>query len=382
MPAQQGLISPDNMPTLLTAIGLTKRYVPSAPPAVQAVDFAVDEGEIFALLGPSGCGKTTTLRLVAGLERADAGTVTLRGETLTGEGVHVPTERRGIGLVFQDYALFPHLSVVENVAFGLRGLPKNERRSRAEAALALVGLSGLAGRAPHTLSGGQQQRVALARTLAPRPRLILLDEPFSNLDALLRQQTRDEIRRLLKKQGITAVLVTHDQEEALSFADRVAVMRGGRIEQVGTPEAVYYEPRTLFVAQFLGRTNLLLSEAEGDVAETPLGRLALSRPVTGSVLLSLRPECLALEAPGDANGPVGEVTARAFKGHDITYRVRSGGIDYLVHTPNHHSFQPGDVVQMRPLARAVVLERQDASPAPASGVTDEPTDEPAAPASA
>lgn len=349
------------MQPLLTVDTLTKRFAPDAPPVVDGVSFAVKDGEIFALLGPSGCGKTTTLRLIAGFERADAGYVTLDRLTLCDASQHVPPEQRGIGLVFQDYALFPHLNVLENVLFGLRGLPRSERKERASAVLHAVGLSGYERRAPHHLSGGQQQRVAIARTMAPCPRLILLDEPFSNLDALLRQSTRAEIRAILKREDMSAVLVTHDQEEALSFADRVAVMRNGRIEQIGTPEEVYHHPRTLFVAQFLGRTNLLLSTATGTEADTPLGRLTLNRPATGHVLLSLRPEHLTLDAPGTPEAVperTGKVTQREFKGHDITFRVVVGDSEYLVHTDNRMPYRPGDTVSIRALEAAVVLEKQ------------------------
>ena len=344
------------MSALLTVTGLTKRFDPGAPPVVQNVSFMVEDGEIFALLGPSGCGKTTTLRLVAGFERADAGSVHLHNRPLTTPDTHVPAEQRGMGLVFQDFALFPHLSVLENVMFGLQDLPPGDRQERAKKALKMVGMEAFSDRAPHHLSGGQQQRVALARTLAPQPELILLDEPFSNLDALLRQGTRQEVRTLLKHHGMSAVLVTHDQEEALSFADRVAVMRSGRIEQVGTPEEVYYQPRTLFVAQFLGRTNLLLSQATGRQADTPLGCVGLNREAKGTILVSLRPEHLTLEPPEGATGPVGHVVGRAFKGHDITYQVECDGSEYLVHTHNRMPYQPGDRVAIRPLESAVVLE--------------------------
>lgn len=352
---------------------LTKRFEPEHPPVVHDLSFDVNEGEIFALLGPSGCGKTTALRLIAGFEHADRGTVTVGGIPLTARDRHVPPERRDIGLVFQDYALFPHLSVLQNVTFGLKHLAREERTERAREVLRLVGLSGYEHRAPHELSGGQQQRVALARTMAPSPRLILLDEPFSNLDALLRQTTRQEVRNILKREGTSALLVTHDQEEALSFADRVAVMRHGRIEQTGTPEEVYYQPRTLFVAQFLGRTNLLLSNAHGLEADTPLGRVAINRTATGNVLLSLRPEHLTLEAPAsDEAAPTGEVLAREFKGHDITFRVRIQESEYLVHTHNRMTFQPGDAVRVRPLEAAVVLE---GAPAAGAATHSGPTEE-------
>jgi iron(III) transport system ATP-binding protein len=370
--------------TVLSVQNLTKRFEPQAPPVVAGVSFDVSDGEIFALLGPSGCGKTTTLRCIAGFERATEGTVAAADRVLESDDTSVPPEKRGIGLVFQDYALFPHLTVLENVAFGLADLPEAERRERAAETLKMVGLSGFEDRSPHHLSGGQQQRVALARALAPEPAFILLDEPFSNLDALLRQGTREEVRALLKEKGMSAVLVTHDQEEALSFADRVAVMRSGQIEQVGTPEEVYYQPRTLFVAQFLGRTNLLLSDAAGTEADTPLGRVSLNRSASGTVLVSLRPEHLTLEAPSASDGVVGTVVERAFKGHDITYRVDCDGSEYLVHTHNRMTYQPGDTVGVRPLESAVVLESRSTPAEVPNGVTpkdpgetDEPDDAPA-----
>ncbi len=327
-------------------------------PVVNGLSFEVMEGEIFALLGPSGCGKTTTLRCIAGFETPDRGSVTLAGRTLVSDDERVAPEKRGIGFVFQDYALFPHLSVRDNVAFGLRHLPRRQRLDRADEVLRLTGLGGLEDRMPHALSGGQQQRVALARAIAPRPRLILLDEPLSNLDALLRQEMRDRVRELLRAEGMTAVLVTHDQEEALSFADRVAVMQNGRIEQIGSPQEIYSRPRTLFVAQFLGRTNLLLSQAEGDEADTVLGRLKLHRPAEGPVLLSIRPEHLSL-APGDETEPgaAGAVVGCDYRGHDITYKVQIGATEWLVHTDNRHVFAPGDHVKVQALEPAVVLEK-------------------------
>lgn len=360
--------------TLLSVQHLTKRFGPDAPPVVHDVSFDVGgerAPEIFAILGPSGCGKTTTLRCIAGFERATEGTVVMQGRTLSGPGVHVAPEARGVGIVFQDYALFPHLSVLENVQFGLQDGTQSEQIERAREALDMVGLSSFEDRRPQHLSGGQQQRVALARTLAPEPDLILLDEPFSNLDALLRQETRQEVRRLLKEKGISAVLVTHDQEEALSFADRLAVMRGGQLDQIGTPEDVYYRPRTLFVAQFLGRTNLLLSQAAGTEADTPLGQVNLNRDAEGTVLVSMRPEHLTLAAPESADGPVGTIVDRAFKGHDITYRVSCEGNEYLVHTDNRVLYEAGDTVTIQPLEPAVVLESRSTPANLPSGATAE-----------
>ncbi|RIH84460.1 Spermidine/putrescine import ATP-binding protein PotA [Calidithermus roseus] len=329
--------------------GLTKRFHPSMPPVVDNLSFAVAPGEIFALLGPSGCGKTTALRLIAGFERPDRGQVWLGQENLT----HRPPEKRGIGFVFQDYALFPHLSVFDNVAFGLRSLSPSARRQRVEEVLGLVGLTVFKDRRPHELSGGQQQRVALARAIAPGPKVVLLDEPFSSLDAGLRQVTRDEVRELLKRSGIGAVLVTHDQEEALSFAERLAVMRAGSLEQIGTPEEVYTRPLTPFVAQFLGRTNLIPGEARGIEAETPLGLLRLAEGAVGPVLLSLRPEGFVLEPGGEA-----VVLSREFKGHDLTYRVRLDGRDYVVQADPHCPCRPGDRVRLEVRDPAVVVGRR------------------------
>ena len=304
-------------PHLLSLRHLTKSYGPGLPPVVQDLNLEMGEGELVTLLGPSGCGKTTTLRLVAGLEAPDSGQVGLRGQDVT----PLPPERRGVGLVFQDYALFPHLSVLDNVLFGLQALPAAERRRRAQDTLALVGLTVFEGRMPHQLSGGQQQRVALARALAARPALLLLDEPFSNLDASLRHSTRAEVRSILRQSGTAALLVTHDQEEALAFSDRVVVMRAGAVEQAGPPAEVYAAPRTAFVANFLGRANLLTATAQGETAECALGRVKLNRPLQGTAMLCLRPEQLRLNA--DPAGPA-EVLGREFRGWAVAYTLRLG----------------------------------------------------------
>lgn len=310
-------------------------------------------------MGPSGCGKTTTLRLIAGFEPADAGEIWLEGQDISRR----PAESRGIGFVFQDYALFPHLSVQQNVAFGLRKLVGKAKQSRVEEVLSLVGLTVFKDRKPHEISGGQQQRVALARAIAPGPKLVLLDEPFSSLDAALRQVTRDEVRELLKKSGIGAVLVTHDQEEALSFADRIAVMRAGQLEQTGTPETVYDSPSTPFVAQFLGRTNLIPGEARGLEAITPLGRVTLTFEAHGAVLLSLRPESLTLLTPSSQLGNLiqnqleATVIAREFKGHDLTYRIRLGNRELTVQESPKSPFMPGDLVRVVVRSKAVVVSQ-------------------------
>lgn len=346
------------MSCLLRVNGLSKRFEATSPNVVDDVSFTVEPNEIFAILGPSGCGKTTTLRVLAGFENTDKGSVELRNRVIECQHAHVAPEKRGIGFVFQEYALFPHLNVFDNVAFGLSGLKKSERSVRVDEMLQLTGLTAFASRKPHELSGGQQQRVALARALAPMPDIIFLDEPFSNLDAVLRQSTRNEIRAILKKAGTSAVLVTHDQEEALSFADRIAVMNNGKIEQIGTPEEVYYTPRTEFVALFLGRTNVLNARAHGMEAYTDLGALMINRPAKGDIKLSIRPEHLTLERVNErnCNGLCGTVLTREFKGHDITYRVQLRNGECLVHTDNRMPYTAGDKVVVTPLEPAVVLE--------------------------
>ncbi len=348
------------MKDLLTVRNLTKSFDENGP-VVDSLDFEVKEHEIFALLGPSGCGKTTCLRLISGFERADHGEVRIDGHLLESPDHHVAPQDRGIGFVFQDYALFPHLSVIDNVAFGLTDIPKHKRHVYAEEVLCRTGMGDYKDRNPSELSGGQQQRVALARAIAPKPKLVLLDEPFSNLDAMLRDSMRKEVRDILKKAGMSALLVTHDQEEALSFADRIAVMNDGHIEQVGTPEEVYYNPKTKFVAQFLGRTNIFHADANGSSeVNTNLGALRLNADAKGHVLCSIRPEHLTLEKPTNQKPEeVGTVLGREFKGHDITYHVKLSGEKYLVHTDNRVLFEPNDAVVIKPLESAVILEDED-----------------------
>ena len=351
------------MQPLLSIRNITKRFVRNLP-VVEDLCFEVYTGEIFALLGPSGCGKTTTLRLIAGFERADAGEISVDGQCFEGSKTHLPPEARDIGIVFQEYALFPHLSVLQNVAFGLKKLPAKLRDERAMTVLEMVGMTAFKDRKPYQLSGGQQQRVALARSIAPNPKLILLDEPFSNLDAGLRHSTREEIRVLLKNAGMSAVFITHDQEEAFCFADRLAVMHNGRIEQIGTPETVYRRPQTPFVADFLGVTNLIGGEAEGDCAETPLGRFQIAPSAQGKVLLSIRPEHLVMVQSNGAgqNNGVGEIVMREFKGHDLTYRVKIGTESYVVQTDYCCPFQVGVQVTLRAVEPAVVVKQNESLP--------------------
>ncbi len=307
----------------LTVTGLVKSH--GRTPVLTGVDLHVPSGTTTALLGPSGCGKTTLLRIVAGFDDPDAGTVELGGRVVAGAGRGVPARSRGIGFVPQEGGLFPHLSVAGNVAFGL---PRRLRRDRTRIAglLALVGLDpALADRGPHQLSGGQQQRVALARALAPEPSLVLLDEPFSSLDAALREDTRRAVGEALRATGATAVLVTHDQGEALSTADQVAVVRGGALAQLADPRTLYREPTDLDVAAFVGEAVVLDGEAAGGRVTSELGELTLGRSCPdGPVRVLLRPEQLRLSA---GRGPGGGVRGVDSSGHParIALERPSGG---------------------------------------------------------
>jgi iron(III) transport system ATP-binding protein len=316
--------------------GVDKRF--GRHQVLREVDLHVSPGRIVALLGPSGCGKTTLLRTIAGLERPEAGTISIGEATVAGPGIWVPAERRRIGMVFQDWALFPHLDVAGNVGYGLSR--KERTRERIEAALELVGLGGLGRRSPGTLSGGQQQRVALARALAPEPSALLLDEPFSNLDTALRAQVRTEVHHLLAGLGITTVFVTHDQEEAFVLGDEVAVMTEGQIVQQAAPADLYDAPATPWVADFVGGANLVPGEGAGTTAVTPIGPVPLRHPLDGPVTVLLRPEHLLL-----VDGETATVELVEFYGHDTVYLIRNGDGSVLrvrsASSPTHHR---GDVV--------------------------------------
>ena len=318
--------------------------------AVQDVTLEIGRGEFVALLGPSGCGKTTLLRLIAGFETPDVGTVRL-GEKVVAGSAWVPPERRHVGMVFQDYALFPHLTVARNVGYGL---PRAGRGLRVGEALALVGLAEHGDRYPHQLSGGQQQRVALARALAPEPAVVLLDEPWSNIDPVLRASMRDELAGILRATGVTVLLVTHEQEEAFSLADRVAVMRDGAIVQAGVPEEIYYAPATRWAAEFVGAANVLPGRLEDGLVETLVGRFpAPNGDGPGNVEVLVRPELLALNP--DPAGE-GEIVAREFRGHDIFYRVRlTDGTTVCSQRPSNESIPLGARVALRPHAGRVAL---------------------------
>ena len=299
---------------------------------VRGLDLSVADGEIVCLLGPSGCGKTTTLRMVAGLERPTAGTIRIGGETVSAPGVFVPPERRKLGMVFQTYAVWPHMDVLANVIFPLTaaGTSRSEAESAAREVLSRVQLEGLEARFPHELSGGQQQRVALARALIATPRVLLLDEPLSNLDARLREDMRDRIRELVKDVGVTVLIVTHDQEEALGLSDRVAVMERGVIQQFDTPSNLYERPRNGLVARFVGTLNELPGErtAEGvRVAGVDVAAHDTSdAPRDGVCTLGFRPEAARFAA----SGIPGTVIARTYLGHAVRYRVRIGEASVVV----------------------------------------------------
>ncbi|MBI4200185.1 MAG: ABC transporter ATP-binding protein [Chloroflexi bacterium] len=330
-------------PPAIRCFGLTKRY--GTVEAVLQVDLAVTPGEVMVLLGPSGCGKTTLLRLIAGFERADAGTLAVGGQLVAGPVAWVPPEKRRVGMVFQDYALFPHLDVERNVSYGLFREPGRSQRVRE--VLALVGLEGLAHRMPHELSGGEQQRVALARALAPRPTVILLDEPFSNLDAKLRTRVRGEVRAILREAGATAIFVTHDQEEALFLGDRVGVMNQGRLEQVDTPERIFHRPATPFVARFMGLADFLPARVEGQALVTELGMLPRPPEVTPDkpVEVMVRPDDILIH-PDESGQTV--VLEKVFQGthHLYTVRLASGTVVHSLR-PHFETYPVGAHVAAR-----------------------------------
>ncbi|MCZ8252566.1 MAG: ABC transporter ATP-binding protein [Hylemonella sp.] len=347
---------------------LQVRYPGAAQAAVADVSLGLRAGDIGVLIGPSGCGKTTLLRAVAGLEPVSSGEIRLAGQVVGSADTQTPPEARRIGMVFQDYALFPHLDVGRNVGFGIHQLPRAEREARVREVLALVGLQGSEARYPHELSGGQQQRVALARALAPRPQLLLLDEPFSNLDVELRERLAHEVRNILKAAQATALFVTHDQLEAFAIGDTIGVMHEGRLHQWDEAYTLYHRPATRFVADFIGHgvfAPATLKEREGQlVVQTPLGEL---RDMAECPLPTAfcNGECDVLlradDIVHDDNAPVkAEIIRKAFRGSEFLYTLRlAGGQTVLAHVPSHHDHKLGEWIGIRPeVDHVVTFERR------------------------
>ncbi|CAN5894918.1 ABC transporter ATP-binding protein [soil metagenome] len=337
---------------VLEVRGVSKRYGGATSYAVRDVSLSMRRGEVLAVVGESGCGKTTLLRLIAGLEIPTTGDILLNGHIASTPAGVVPPERRGVGIVFQDYALFPHLSVIGNIEFGLQSMSRSLRRNRAMETLALVGLFDYGQRFPHELSGGQQQRVALARALAPRPSLLLLDEPFSNLDNLLKTQVREEIGAILRAAHMTALFVVHDLEDVLSAADRIAILRDGALQQIDTPSAVYEQPADEYVARLFGATNLLPGLPQGDGFDTPIGFVTSpsARSASGPVTLSIRPQDVEITDAAGA-GPSGTVRHARYRGDHqeivLSVDTATGDLEITMHVRADRLVRVGDEVGVR-----------------------------------
>jgi iron(III) transport system ATP-binding protein len=344
---------------------LTKYYSDSAQPAVQQFDLDIEQGEIITLLGPSGCGKTTTLRMIAGFEQPTSGRIRIGEQDIFNEKISVAPEKRGIGMVFQDYALFPHLTIESNVMFGLSKWKAKERKVRAQEVLALVGLTEYGARFPHQLSGGQQQRVALARAIAPKPHVVLMDEPFSNLDASMKEKMRYDVTQILRKSGTTAIIVTHDQKDAFAVSDRVVVMKDGVIQQVAAPREMYRCPRNCFVAQFVGKTNLLTGSLASDMKHvfTHIGKVCLpakTKDLLEEVTLSIRPEGCKLVEKGRYFGQVEKVTYGG-EYQELEVKCKTETDQYtsmIIHAPIDQDIEVGKIVSFDIAPELVALVEQ------------------------
>ncbi|MEM6761812.1 MAG: ABC transporter ATP-binding protein [Pseudomonadota bacterium] len=336
--------------TAIEFVDVVKRY--GTTTAVDNISFSLNKGELVTFLGPSGCGKTTSLRLIAGLELPSEGQVKIAGRDVSRD----PASERNVGMVFQSYALFPHMTVLDNVAYGptIRGIGKSKAQVSARQILEQVGLSGLEGRLPSELSGGQQQRVAVARAIVQQPDVLLFDEPLSNVDAKLRRRVRAEIRDLQQRFGLTAVYVTHDQEEALAVSDRIIVMKMGKIAQVGTPSDLYERPSSRFVADFIGDANLI----EGEVRDGVFTAAHLSLPVEaadGPVTATIRPERVTIAAGGEAS-----VLSASYLGSRVEYAVRDGSLELLISRPIHEpQHSAGDQVTLGIAPGDLILVHKD-----------------------
>ncbi len=336
-------------------------YEPNKP-AVEQITFTVQQGEILCLLGPSGCGKTTILRAIAGFERVIAGSIALSGQLVSSGDTTIPTEQRHIGMVFQEYALFPHLRVEKNIAFGLSHLPRIQQKAVIDDLLTLTGLRGLEQRYPHELSGGQQQRVALARALAPRPVLLLLDEPFSNLDPDMACRMRQDLHELLRQTKTTAILVTHDHDEAFAMADRVAVLNRGRLEQFDTPEAIYHLPTTPFVADFVGQADFISGVVTNDLVVTEIGEFPNLQhlPSGTKVVVMIRPDDIHITP---TKGAAAHILGRQFKGSENVYTIQLPSGQILHSSESSSSiYQVGTAIALRVVATHTVLFPQQPGP--------------------
>lgn len=333
-------------------------------PAIRDISFSAREGEILCLLGPSGCGKTTVLRAIAGFEPVRSGEIVLSGRVVSSPSETVPTEHRRVGMVFQEYALFPHLRVADNIAFGLHHLPRAEQKRRVEEMLCLTGLEGFERRYPHELSGGQQQRVALSRALVQNPVLLLLDEPFSNLDPDMAGRMRQEVHALLRRMKTTSIMVTHDHDEAFAMADRIAVLNQGVLEQMDTPELIYHLPATRFVADFVGQADFIAGRIQQGLVHTELGTFpnTISGSEGDAVAVMIRPDDVHLVPNTSAKS---KIVARQFRGSENLYRVQlpSGQI---VHSSESSTsvYQEGTSVELRVSATHTVLFQAEAPALP------------------
>jgi iron(III) transport system ATP-binding protein len=331
-------------------------------PAIRDISFSAREGEILCLLGPSGCGKTTVLRAIAGFEPVRSGEIFLSGRRVSSSSDTIPTEERHVGMVFQEYALFPHLRVVGNIAFGLGHLSRSDRENRVQEMLRLTGLEGFERRYPHELSGGQQQRVALARALVQNPVVLLLDEPFSNLDPDMAGRMRQELHTLLRRMKTTTILVTHDHDEAFAMADRIAVLNHGVLEQMDSPEIIYHLPSTPFVADFVGQADFITGHVREGMVHTELGVFpdTLAAEEEAPVVVMIRPDDIHL-LPDKSAGP--RIVARQFRGSENLYTVRLGS-GQIVHSSESSTsvYQEGTAVELRVSATHTVLFRADQFP--------------------
>lgn len=350
--------------TFIQIKSLTKHFSNSLQPAVDQFNLDIEKGQIVTLLGPSGCGKTTTLRMIAGFEQPSAGEIVIGDQTVVSSNQVIPPERRGIGMVFQDYALFPHLTIEKNIQFGLSKWKSKDKKVRAQEVLDLVGLGEFASRYPHELSGGQQQRVALARALAPRPHVVLMDEPFSNLDAGLRERMRYEVTNILRKTNTTAIIVTHDQKDAFAVSDRVVVMNEGVIQQIDSPKMMYRCPKNCFVAKFVGKTNLISGKMASDLKHvyTHIGKVCLpekTKDLLDNVTLSIRPEGCRLVEKGRYCGEVENVIYSG-ETQEIQVKMKSdnGYESMMLYAPIEQDIEIGSIVTFDIAPELVALVEQ------------------------